>query len=67
MQVETATVTTLWQIVERHAPELLPFLTRRELDMNIVLREGFDRLEPEDALEIVQHSICEQQKRNLLH
>lgn len=66
MQVEMATV-TLWQIVERHAPELLPFLTRRELDMNIVLREGFDRLEPEDALEIVQHSICEQQKQKLLH
>jgi len=49
MQVELAMV-TLWQIVEKHAPELLPFLTRRELNMNIVLREGFDRLEPEDAL-----------------
>lgn len=66
MQVEMATV-TLWRIVERHAPELLPFLTRRELNMNIVLREGFDRLEPEDALEIVKYSICEQQKRKLLH
>lgn len=66
MQVEMATV-TLWQIVERHAPELLPFLTRRELNMNIVLRQGFDRLEHEDALEIVRYSICEQQKRKLLH
>jgi hypothetical protein len=66
MEVELAMV-TLWQIVERHAPELLPFLTRKELSMGIVLREGFDRLEPEDALEIVQHSICEQQKHKLLH
>ena len=66
MQVEMATV-TLWQIVERHAPELLPFLTRKELNMNIVLRGGFDRLEPEDAREIVKHSICEQQRQRLLH
>ena len=64
--MEMATV-TLWQIVERHAPELLPFLTRKELNMSIVLRGGFDRLEPEDALEIVKHSICEQQRQKLLH
>lgn len=58
---------TLSQIVERLAPELIPFLTRKELDMNIVLREGFEGLGHEDAVEIVQHSICEQQKQTLLH
>ncbi len=59
MDMETV---KLSQIVEKLAPELSPFLTPREMDMSIVLRDGFDYLEPADAMEIVQHSICNQQR-----
>lgn len=58
---------TLSRIVERFAPELASFLTERELQLNIVLRDGLAVLEPEDAIEIVQHSICQVQKQVLLH
>ncbi|HUC93543.1 MAG TPA: hypothetical protein VMS09_16250 [Paenibacillus sp.] len=64
MDMETV---TLSRIVEKLAPELVPFLTERELNMNIVLREGLAVLEPEDAIEIVQHSIYEIQKQVMLH
>ncbi|RXZ82257.1 hypothetical protein EBB07_11305 [Paenibacillaceae bacterium] len=57
----------LSRIVEKLVPELVPFLTQRELQMNIVLRDGLAVLEPEDAIEIVQHSIYEIQKQVLLH
>ncbi|MFC4812294.1 MULTISPECIES: hypothetical protein [Paenibacillus] len=63
MDMETV---RLVQIVEKLAPELVPFLTERELNLNIVLRDGLAWLEPEDAMEIVQHSICEHQKEVLL-
>ncbi|MFD0716513.1 hypothetical protein [Paenibacillus sp. GCM10027626] len=63
MDMETV---KLSRIVEKLAPELVPFLTARELDLNIVLREGLAILEPEDAMEIVQHSICEHQSKALL-
>lgn len=53
-------------IVEKLAPELGPFLTSREMDLTIVLRDGLDLLEPADAMEIVQHSICNGQKQTLL-
>jgi hypothetical protein len=53
-------------IVEKLAPELGPFLTSRERDLTIVLRDGLDLLEPADAMEIVQHSICNGQKQALL-
>lgn len=58
---------TLSRIVERFAPEMASFLTERELQLNIVLRDGLAVLEPEDAIEIVQHSICQVQKQVLLH
>ena len=64
MDMETV---TLSRIVQKLAPELFPFLTRKELSMSIVLREGMDLLEHEDAIEIVQHSIYEHQKQALLH
>lgn len=53
-------------IVEKLAPELGPFLTSREMDLTIVLRDGLDLLEPADAMEIVQYSICNGQKQTLL-
>ncbi|MBB3071026.1 hypothetical protein FHS14_004033 [Paenibacillus baekrokdamisoli] len=55
----------LSRIVEKLVPELVPFLTERELNLNIVLRDGLALLEPDDAMEIVQHSI-EQQREMLL-
>lgn len=64
MDVQTV---TLSRIVERLVPDLVPFLTERELGMSIVLRDGLSELAPSDALEIVQHSIYEQQKKMMLH
>jgi two-component sensor histidine kinase len=63
MDMETV---KLSQIVEKLAPELSPFLTEREMDISIVLRDGLELLEPADAMEIVQHSICNQQREALL-
>jgi hypothetical protein len=63
MDMETV---KLSRIVEKLAPELGPFLTEHELNLNIVLRDGLALLEPEDAMEIVQHSICQHQKEILL-
>lgn len=63
MDMETV---KLSRIVERLVPELVPFLTQRELDLSIVLRDGLGLLEPQDAMEIVQHSICEYQKKVLM-
>jgi hypothetical protein len=57
----------LSRIVELLAPELGPFLTSREMDMRIVLRDGLAVLEPADAMEIVQISICNGQNSALLH
>ncbi|WP_168119483.1 hypothetical protein [Paenibacillus sp. HB172176] len=56
----------LSHIVERLAPELSPFLTSRELELCIVLRDGIELLEPADVMEIVQHSICNGQKQILI-
>jgi len=64
MDMETV---KLSRIVEKLAPELEPFLTERERQLNIVLRDGLSVLEPEDAMEIVQLSICEQQRDASLH
>ncbi|TDF95986.1 hypothetical protein [Paenibacillus piri] len=64
MLVETVKLST---IVMRLTPELYPFLKRTELDFEIVLRNGLEALEAEDAMEIIQYSISEQQKDALLH
>ena len=63
MDMETV---RLSRIVEKLSPELVPFLTELELNLNIVLRDGLALLEPEDAMEIVQHSICKHQREVLL-
>ena len=64
MDIETV---KLAQIVEKLAPELSPFLTTREMDINIVLRDGIALLDPADVMEIVQHSICTQQREAFIH
>lgn len=64
MDVETVTLAT---IVERLAPEMFDCLTFQELETKIVLRDGIELLEPEDALEIVQFSICRGQSGTILH
>jgi hypothetical protein len=64
MLVETVKLSA---IVMRLTPELYPFLKRSELDFEIVLRNGLEALEAEDAMEIIQYSISEQQKDALLH
>ncbi len=57
----------LSQIVMKFNPELVSTLTNPELDSSIVLRNGFQALEADDALEIIQFSICEHQKDTILH
>lgn len=49
------------------APEIYPTLKTYELDSDIVLMHGMDRLHAEDVLEIVQFSISEHRKDTLLH
>ncbi len=63
MRVETV---KLSRIVLKLTPEMYPFLRSDELDVEIVLRDGFEALECEDAVEIVQFSIAECQKDCLI-
>lgn len=64
MEMETV---KLSRIVMKLIPEMYAFLKQDELDQAIVLRDGIDILEPEDAMEIFQYSIYEHQKGSLLH
>lgn len=57
---------TLSRIVMRLTPELVPYLTRRELESQIVLRDGLQALDAGDVMEIVQFSISEHQKDAIL-
>ncbi|MEV2472335.1 hypothetical protein ABNE20_07475 [Paenibacillus larvae] len=57
---------TLSRIVMRLTPELVPYLTRRELESKIVLRDGLQALDAGDVMEIVQFSISEHQKDAIL-
>jgi|HigsolmetaAR203D_1030402.scaffolds.fasta_scaffold00079_26 hypothetical protein len=57
----------LSRIVKRWSPELYPFLKPDELETCIVLRDGVERLNREDALEIIENSICKHQKDAILH
>ncbi|CAM4357525.1 hypothetical protein U9M73_03150 [Paenibacillus phoenicis] len=66
MGVEMETV-RLEQIVKKWFPDMLPFLNQKELNSTILLRDGLTILEPQDALEIIQFSICEHQNPALLH
>jgi hypothetical protein len=56
----------LSRIVLKLTPEMYPFLRRDELEAEIVLRDGFESLEPDDAVEIVTISITEYQKDALI-
>ncbi|MDU4696271.1 MULTISPECIES: hypothetical protein [Paenibacillus] len=64
MEMETV---KLEQIVKKWFPDMLPFLNQRELNSTILLRDGLTILEPQDALEIIQFSICEHQNSAFLH
>lgn len=64
MEMETI---KLSRIVEKFAPELYPFLNKKELESVIVLRDGVDVLKHEDVVEIVKHSIYEHQKDQHIH
>ncbi len=58
--VEVETV-KLSQIVMKWFPDMMPFLKQNELNSLIVLRDGLGILEQDDAMEIIQYSICEHQ------
>lgn len=64
MEMETVKLSS---IASKFSPELIPFLKQKELNSMIVLRDGIQILEREDAVEIIQHSICEHQKDTCLH
>lgn len=64
--VEMETV-KLAQIVMKWFPDMLPFFNQRELNSMIILRDGLTILEPDDAMEIIQFSICEHQDSAFLH
>lgn len=64
MEMETV---KLEQIVKKWFPDMLPFLNQKELNSTILLRDGLTILEPQDALEIIQFSICEHQNPAFLH
>ncbi|MDU2240937.1 MAG: hypothetical protein E7E23_10150 [Paenibacillus sp.] len=64
MEMETV---KLEQIVKKWFPDMLPFLNQRELNSTILLRDGLTILEPQDAMEIIQFSICEHQNPAFLH
>ncbi|HEY2494098.1 MAG TPA: hypothetical protein VGI33_14490 [Paenibacillus sp.] len=55
----------LSQIVMMWYPDMMPFLKQIELNSLIMLRDGLRILEAQDAMEIIQFSICEHQ--NLAH
>lgn len=57
----------LAQIVMKWFPDMLPFFNQRELNSMIILRDGLTILEPEDAMQIIQFSICEHQDTAVLH
>ncbi|MHA0857924.1 hypothetical protein [Paenibacillus sp. CMAA1364] len=57
----------LSHIVMRWYPNMMPFLKQDELDLLIMLRDGFNILEPLDAMEIIQVSICEHQNSARIH
>lgn len=60
-------VVKLSNIVQKLAPDLHPFLKPAELDSSIILKNGLEALNTTDALEIIQYSICEQQKKSWIH
>ncbi|MDN4616755.1 hypothetical protein QCD85_01510 [Paenibacillus sp. PsM32] len=63
MEMETV---KLSQIVMKWFPDMMPSLKQQELNAVIVLRDGLRILEPEDAMEIIHHSICENQSQQFM-
>ncbi|WP_422657664.1 hypothetical protein ACK8P5_18165 [Paenibacillus sp. EC2-1] len=57
----------LSEIVLKWFPDMMPFFRQNELNSMIVLRDGLSILEEDDALEIIQYSICEYQSQAYLH
>lgn len=57
----------LSRIVMELTPDLYPFLKDTELDSLIVLKNGFQALDTDDAMEIIQYSISKHQKSAPLH
>ncbi|TNJ65732.1 hypothetical protein FE784_13860 [Paenibacillus hemerocallicola] len=57
----------LSRIVMKLTPDMYPCLKSSELDIEIVLKNGLESLEAEDALDIVKYSISEYSKDALLH
>ncbi|MED5019680.1 hypothetical protein P9847_20500 [Paenibacillus chibensis] len=57
----------LSQIVMKWFPDMMSFLKQNELNSLIVLRDGLGILEQDDAMEIIQFSICEHQSSAPLH
>lgn len=55
------------KIVRELLPELLPTLTKAELESTVVLRDGFHALDRKGAMEIIRFSITEHQKDAILH
>ncbi len=49
------------------APEMFAMLTDNELGFQIVLRDGLEAVDREDAWEIIQYSIYRHQKDAPLH
>ena len=64
MEMETV---TLSRIVMKFTPEWLHFLKPKELQSSIILRDGLDVLDADDAKEIIQQSVFEHQKDAFLH
>ena len=60
-------VVKLSSIVLKFSPELYSFLKPAELESNVVLKNGLSVLDTVGALEIIQQSIYEQQKDNVIH
>ncbi len=57
----------LSRIVMEFTPELYNCLKPGELDSTIVLRDGLEKLNADEAIEIIQYSIYEHQKDAFLH
>jgi len=64
--METQTL-KLSEIVLSVRPDLYHLLTSRERDLQIVLKQGLNSLEPEDLLEIIEASIIYNKENDALH
>ncbi|WP_106769814.1 hypothetical protein [Paenibacillus faecalis] len=64
MEMETV---KLSEIVMKWFPDMMPFFRQNELNSIIVLRDGLNILEEDDALQIIQCSIYEYQNQTYLH